>query len=142
MPDIDRIVGAMILLVVVGALFIPLVDTVNSETGTQAVTNESVTAEVGTYVDLENNDLVSSSVTVYNSTDAEMTEGTDYEVAYDNGSVKALSGGSITDGNTITVSYDYEATSDMVATIAGLIPLLILVSVLAFVAAAVRDEVA
>lgn len=142
MPDIDRIVGAMILLVVVGALFIPLVDTVNSETGTQAVTNESVTAEVGTYVDLENNDLVSSSVTVYNSTDAEMTEGTDYEVAYDNGSIKALSGGSITDGNTITVSYDYEATSDMVATIAGLIPLLILVSVLAFVAAAVRDEVA
>jgi len=141
MADIDSMVAAMIALVIVGALFIPLVQTVNDNSGEVSVTNETVTADVGNYVDLEGYDIVDGTVAVYNSTDDVQTEDTDYEIAYDNGSIKALSGGTITDGNQIKVTYDYQATSGTVGTIADLIPLMVLVATLSFVAFKVKEEV-
>lgn len=139
MADTKEIVSVAIALVIVGALFIPLVQTVDSNTGETQVTNESVTADVGNWVELDGYDIVSGTVTVYNNTDDVQTEGTDYEIGYTNGSIKALSGGDITDGNTIKVTYNYSQTSGTSTTVANLIPLMILVAVLAFVAFAVRD---
>jgi len=139
MPDTQQIITVSLALVIVGALFIPLVQTVDSNSGETQVVNESVTADVGNYVDLDGYDIVSGSVTVYNSTGDVQTEDSDYEIGYDNGSIKAVSGGDITDGNTIQVTYNYSQTSGTVTTVANLIPLMILVAVLAFVAFAVRE---
>lgn len=139
MPSGQRVISVAITLVVVAALFGPFVSAVSDNTGTQSVTNETVTASTGDYVNLDGFDIEGTSVVVYNASDDVMTEGTDYEVNTDNGSVLALSGGDIGDGTDIKVSYDYAQTSDVATTVADLIPLILLVVVLGTVAFAVKN---
>lgn len=134
--------GVVIAVVLLG----PFVSTVNSNVGTQAVTNESVTASTGEFVELDGYDLVGSSVVVYGYNDStgsfeQATEGTDYEINTGPGDVQALSGSSlIDDGEEVKVTYDFEATSGTTTTILNLLPLLVGVLILGTVGMYVQDS--
>lgn len=129
----------LIALTIAATLFTPIADTVSSNTGLQAAGNESVTAETGTYVALEHPNIDKNSETVWNATGAEMTKGTDYEMDYEDGEIKALSGGSIADGSEITVNYDYYATTGSTTTILRLVPLFVALLILGVMASKVME---
>ena len=121
--------------VVVMALFPALASSVHDNTGTQSVTNESVTASNTSYVELDQNDLVSGSETVYwlNSTSGNyevVSSPADYELNESDGSILANSTGSVGDGDSLKVSYDWQATDGSTTTIAGVILPLALILVL------------
>lgn len=131
MADVKVLIG-VVLAVVVGMVFLPaVVDAVDTSTGTQTVTNETVTAQTGEYVELDGYDLEDGTVTVlgYNDTSDSYetaTEGTDYEVKYDSGELKALNGSSLIDnGEEVKASYDYQASGSMTTMILGFIPLML-----------------
>lgn len=90
--------------------------TITNETqpsGHQA--NDVITAHVGKYSKLHRRALVSNTiqpVVVTNSTGTvTYTEGTDYEVDAKVGRIKVLAAGSISEGDSLLVDYDYNATS-------------------------------
>ncbi|WP_459809651.1 fibronectin type III domain-containing protein [Halopiger thermotolerans] len=88
--------------------------------GAQRVTRQSVTVSVGSWVDLPFPDsrLVDGKTTVY-SGDTEFKEGEDYEIqrVAEDGQpkIKALSGGSISDGQTISVDADVKPRGEYIA---------------------------
>lgn len=125
-------IGLMIGLMIAGILLAPLNTAIASNTGVQSVTNETVVAANETYVDLDGWQVQSGTVTVYypnsSPTDYEVAvENTDYEIAYEPGQIKDLSGGNITDGDELLVTYDYAATDATATLIAGFIVTLVLV---------------
>jgi len=80
--------------------------------GATTVTDESVTARVGRWVDLAGRNINAGSVVVTDSGGSTTyTEGTDYEINYRLGMLRALSGGAITDGQSILVDYSTSAVS-------------------------------
>jgi hypothetical protein len=116
---------AIVLAVVLGIVVMqPVVGAVNDNTGTVSDA-ENVTADLGNYSDLGGYDLVDGTVVV-ESTDGTTTysEGSDYEVALENGSIKPLSSGTITDGETLNVTYDYNATDSSTTTVLGFVPVM------------------
>lgn len=127
MVKMKSIVALVIAATIAMTLFTPVLDTVNANTGTQSVTNETVVAQHNTYVDLDGYEVDKNSETVYwyNETSSSYetaTEGTDYNFNYSAGSIEAISSGAIEDGEEIKVSYDYQATDGTTATIANLVP--------------------
>lgn len=133
-----KIAIGLALATVVAMVFFPVVvDAVNTSTGTQNVTNETVTANSGEYVDLGGYQINENSETVYGYNDTsdsweEATAGSDYEMSNENGSIKALSGSSlIDDGEDMRVSYTYEATGSTTTLLVGFIPMMIGVLVFA-----------
>ncbi len=75
-----------------------------------SVTDESVTGRTGRWVDLEHRNLAAGSVVVTNSDGSvTYTEDTDYQVDYWGGAIKVLTGGAISDGDTLLVDYNYQA---------------------------------
>ncbi len=77
---------------------------------TVSVTNESVTADSDTWVDMDYARVQPGTVVVTDSTGVTTyTEGTDYVIDYGNGKLMALSAGSITDGQALLVDYTYDA---------------------------------
>lgn len=142
-----KLVLAFALAAVIGVIFLqPVVGAVNDNTGSQDVTNETVTAQVGTYVDLGGYDIDENSETVYGYNDSSgsyevASEGTDYEIAYGNGSIKALNGSSlIDDGEDVKVSYTYQASGTLATTVIGFIPVMLGTLVLVVVARGVEKE--
>lgn len=137
---------AVILAVTVGAIFLaPVATTVAESTGTQSVTNESVTASTSEYVQVDGYHLVDGSVTVYgyNQTSDSFelaAEGTDYDVNLEPGEIKANSSSTlIDDGEEIKVSYDYEATDGTTTLVAGFIVTLFLTLLIAVLGEEVAD---
>jgi hypothetical protein len=115
-----QVVGAAVILIIGVFVFSSIVAT--SPTVTDTVTNESITVNHGEYVAVDNASVAtdfSQNVTVYNSSGSELTEGTDYEWAATNGSVKFLAAGSTTDGNTANITYTYTAHTENVRTVTG-----------------------
>ena len=115
---------ATVLIVIVGAVGlyvgIMIIDTTTNTMPMQGrtdITNETWTVNTGTYVELANGDIVEDSETVWNSSGTEMVRGTDYEMNYTSGEIKALSGGDLTDGNTAEISYEYKHRTDTFNTI-------------------------
>lgn len=121
------IAGLMVAATIVMSMFAPIAGLVAGVQGTQSVANEQVTAANDDYVDLDGWDVHEDSETVEfkdgSGSWVTATEGTDYEMAYGNGSVKAVSSGAIDDGDTLRVSYDYRATEGTTAMVIGLVPL-------------------
>jgi hypothetical protein len=124
---------AIVLAVVLGIVVMqPVVGAVNDNSGTVSEA-ENVTADLGNYSDLGGYDLVDGTVVVESSDGpATYSEGSDYEVALENGSIKALSSGTISDGETLNVTYDYQATDGATSTVLGFVP--VMFGVLLFVA--------
>jgi len=140
-----KVLVGVILAVVVGIIFMPAaVSAVDTSTGTQTVTNETVTAQTGEYVDLDGYELVDGTVTVYGYDDANSTyetavDGTDYEVKLQPGQLQALNTSNlIEDGEEVKVSYDYQASGSMTTLVVGFVPLMI--GVLLFVVLAKKTD--
>lgn len=132
------------MLAIAAIVFVPLNTVVTQNVGSQTVTNETVTASVGEWQDLEGYDLDQNSETVYwyNSTSGSyetLTEGTDYEIRYDSGELKPLSGGTVSDGDELKATYDYQATSPIVTTVVLLVPTLVVLLMLVTAARPVMD---
>jgi len=86
-------------------------ETYTGETGyATAVTDESVTADLGAYVALDYKRVTPGTVVVQDVTDTTTyVEGTDYVIDYANGELMALTGGSISDSDVLHVDYTYTA---------------------------------
>lgn len=119
---------AIALAIAIGIIVLqPVVSAANDNTGLQSVANEQVTADLGNHTDLGGYEIDNSSVTVTDSSGTTTyTNGPngDYEIATGNGSLKALSTGTISDGETLNVSYDYQATGGLTETVVGFVPVM------------------
>lgn len=131
-----RQLATIFIAVTIAAVFLTPLNTVTTgSTGVQTVNNTTVTADVGNYSSLPKYDVQSGTEEVvwYNSTSGSnetLVEGTDYEFDNENARIRPLSGGSVSDGDTLYVSYDYQATSGTVATIGRLVPLFVALLIL------------
>lgn len=140
------IVGVALAVAIAAILLGPVVTTVNGQTGVQTVTNETVSADTGNWVDTDGYQFVDGTVTVYGYNDSadsyeEATEGTDYELDLAAGEIKALEGSSlIDDGETVKITYDYEATDGMTSTIIGYGPVFLGLLLLTTVGMKVQQE--
>lgn len=125
MASPQTVVAVALALAIAAVVFVPLSTVVASNVGTQSVTNESVTAQTGEWQEINGYDVEDSeTVRWYNSTSDSyetLTEGTDYEFRYDAGEIKPLEGGTVSDGDELLVTYDYQATNGIVATVVGLV---------------------
>jgi len=119
---------AIALAIAIGIIVLqPVVSAANNNTGVQSVANEQITADLGNHSDLGGYNVDNSTVTVTNSagtTTYVNGPGGDYTVATGNGSIKALSTGTISDGQTLNVSYDYQATGGLTETVIGFVPVM------------------
>ena len=126
-----RNVAVLAVALVIGVtLLSPINSAVIDNTGEVDVDEESLTAEIGEWQSLANNNLVEDSETVEYYDDGTdewvtATEGTDYEINYDDGEVQFLEGGAVSEGDDVRVSYTYEATDSMTTTVLNLIPLFV-----------------
>lgn len=141
-----KVAVAFALAAVVGIVaFQPLLGAVNQNSGSQDITNETITASSGEYVPLSGYDIFEDSeiVRVYNeSSDSyeQVAEGSDYEMRYGAGSLKALeSSSSISTGDTLKVSYRYQASDGFTETIIGYIPVVFAVVLLFVVFRGVKE---
>jgi hypothetical protein len=142
------LVIGVVVAAIIGVLFLPVVsDAVGSSTGSQDVTNETVTGQHGEWVELGGYDIDENSETVwgYNDTSGsyeQAIEGTDYDIRYSEGEIQANSSSTlIDDGEQIKVSYTYQATGSTTTLVAGFVPLMIGLLVFVSVAMKVRDMV-
>lgn len=124
----------VVLALAVGAIFIgPFSSIVTSTTESKHVTNESLTADPGTWQDLDENSLVGGSETVFaentTSGDFETAEkDTDYEFNYSHGRIKPLNSSTvIQDGDELKVTYDWKRARGQTAQVIGLLPLFVAV---------------
>jgi len=144
MAGSTRKIVALAMVVVLGMVALtPVVSAINDNTGKVSVSNDTVQADHGNWTDLEGFDLDKSTLSVEDTSGTTTySEGSDYEVAVANGSIKALSSGTISDGETLNATYDYQATAGSTTTLLGFIP--VMVGLLMFVAVAngVRSEMA
>lgn len=129
MPKAAKIVLSLALFAAIGVIFLgPIITTVNGNTGTQAVTNETFVADSGNYTDLQGYDINENSETVYGYNESSgsfevASEGSDYEMDYEAGRIKPNSSSTlIDDGEDVKVTYDYQATSGITTLIIGFIP--------------------
>lgn len=123
-----------VLTVVIGMVFFPAITSaVDGATGTQSVENETVTAQEDEWVDLEGYKLDSGTVTVYGHNESDdsyetATEGDDYEIRLDSGELQALNDSTlIDDGETVKVSYDYQASDATTTLVVGFVPVMVAV---------------
>lgn len=80
--------------------------------GAQTVTDEPITVVEGKWVDLAYRNLTAASVGVDDVTDTTTyVEGTDYEINYAYGLIRAITGGAIADGDVVHVDYGTTALS-------------------------------
>jgi len=123
------VVLALAVFTAIGVILLgPVSGVVNANTGTQTVTNESVSATFSDPVDLTGYDISSDSVTVYGYNDSsgsyEAAPASDYSVNKGPGTISFSNSSSlIDDGETTKVSYDYQATGAISSLVIGFTPL-------------------
>lgn len=117
-----------------------LIPVVNDNVGEQTPDNESVTANIGEWQDLEGWDIDPNSETVLNSTDTELTQGTDYEMNNTAGEIKFLSTASTSDGEAMQVSYTYQASSSTATTVLDLVALFVALVLLVALSRPIQEE--
>ena len=139
MASAKSMVAVFIAVAIAAILLGPTITAVQDNTGTQTI-NESVTADVGNWTQLEGYQIVENSETINNSSGTTLAEGSDYEIAYENGSIKAYDTASVTDGETLNATYDYEATSGMTTTVIGYGPLFLGLLLLVTIASKVQES--
>lgn len=147
MAQTPKTVVIFVVAAVIGMIFLsPVVAAVDDNTGSQTVTNETVAAQTGQFVDLSGYDIAQNSETVYGYNDTSgsyevASAGTDYDMSYSDGEIKALTGSSLVDdGEDVKVSYDYQASGAMTSTVLGFIPVMLGTLVFAKLAMGVQRE--
>jgi hypothetical protein len=111
----------------IGVIFLaPVVTAVNSNTGTVSVTDENVTAQSGERVDLRGYDIDPATVTVeaYNDTSGSWETTTEYTLYEHPGEIQfdVQNSTLIQDAEQARVTYDYQATGEVTALVAGFVP--------------------
>lgn len=120
----------------------PVSGVVQINTGTTSLTNETVNADYNDSVALQGYDVDQSSVTVWGLNDSsgnyeQASSPGDYSLNADAGSLDFNSSSTlIQDGESVKVSYDYQASGPLVALIIGFVPLA--VALLIFVGIATK----
>lgn len=121
----------MVIAIAIGAtLFAPINTAVNTNSGAQDVTNESVAANLDSYVGLDGYDVDETSETVrwFNSTSDSyetLSEGSDYELRYGAGEINVSSSSPVGSGDEVLVTYVYQSTSGSTTLLMGMIPVLV-----------------
>jgi len=134
----DSPVKLMIAVAIAATLITPFVGAISGNTGA-VDTTDNVTAQVGDYQEIDGYDIDVGTFTASQG-GAELASGTDYELNETAGTVKFLSSGSVTDGDTVDLSYEYQATDGTTSTIADLLPLFVALLVLVTLAAGVTSR--
>lgn len=133
----------LIALTIAATLFAPISTMINDSTGVQSVTNESLTADPGTWQELDGYQVEQGSETVwwYNSTSSswEQLSGSDYDVRYDPGELKVNTSSSVQEGDDLKVSYDYQATSETSTTVLTMVPLFVALLMLGVLASKIMQ---
>jgi len=124
-------------------LMTPIVDTVNNNTGQQTVTNETVNATYDERLELQGYEIAEGSETVYGYNESadsyEVAPESDYTMHYESGGITLNSSSTLIDeGETVKVTYDYQATSELTSLVLGFIPVMIGVLLLVVVASRVE----
>lgn len=139
-----QIAALVIGLTVAAVFFVPITDSINSNTGEIEVDDESFEATIDEAEDLSGYSIVDGSVTVEYDDGTEYvdaSEGTDYEIENGPGDLTVLEGGSISEGDDVRVSYTYEATDGTTTVVAGIIPLLVALLLLVPMARRLQEAV-
>jgi hypothetical protein len=98
-----------------------IVEQATVEGGRQSVQGERVTATTGSAVGFDTDRLRSGSESVYSpktgpsDTYEEYTKGVDYSIDYQDGTITALSGGAIADGEVVSVDYEFTPSATFTA---------------------------
>lgn len=88
--------------------------------GSQPIRREPITADVGNAVELNEARLQERSETVRSAdSDTDYTRGDDYDVSWQDGTITAISGGNISDGESLEVDYSFQPRGSHVASGAG-----------------------
>jgi len=142
-------ITGLLLAVTIGAIFFgPVVDILDSTTGEVEVENETVTtnASFDQSYDLRGDNISAGSETieVYNSSNDSwetLTAGTDYALNDGTGEIQFSDTTDVSAGDEIRASYLYQATSGIVTSIAGLLPVFLALLLLVPLANKVQQEV-
>jgi len=121
-----KLILTVALAITIGIIVLqPVISATNDNTGVQSVSGENVTADHGNWSSLSGWDVQSGTVVVEDqSGTTTYSEGSDYEINLTEGELKALSSGTISDGETLNVSYDYQATDGMTEMVVGFVPVM------------------
>lgn len=139
----SKITALVIAVTIAAVLFIPFGSIVGDSTGTQTVDNESFTAEPGTWQELDGYQVVQDSETIaYDDGTGytNLTQGTDYELNNTAGTVKILESSSVSSGDDVRASYDWEKLDGPADTIVGLLPLFVALLILVSLAVPIMDR--
>lgn len=134
--------GVVIAATIAALIFPTIAAGIAGNSGTVSVTNETVAAQYDEYVDLDGYAIVTDSETVYAQDGGSWTtvSGTDYTMNYSDGAISVDSGSTVVqDGETIRVSYDYQATNEQSATVLAIVPLMLALLILGVIAAKAMD---
>jgi hypothetical protein len=131
------VAGTLIAITIVAVLVGPLATSVVGNSGVVGA-QETVSADPGTIQDLEGYDITSNFSADNGGTS--LSEGSDYELYEENGSIKFLTGSAnVAGGDNVDLTYEYNATDGITATIADLIPLFAGLLILGTVAVRIRQ---
>lgn len=129
MASTSQIVALVIGLTVASVFFVPIVDSINDNTGELDVDNETIeNVTAGDSYELDGYSIVDGSETVEyddGSGYVDASEGTDYEIDNDSGELTILESGNISDDDDVRASYSWEATDSTTTVVAGIIPILV-----------------
>lgn len=131
----STIATVVIAATIAATLLSPLASVATSNTGQVSVTNETVTAN-NEFQDLQGYDIINGSVSV-NDSQGNAVGSDNFTVRHAPGEIRINNSSSpvVSDGEQVDVSYDYQASSETTATIAGLVPLLAVLIILVTIAA-------
>jgi len=132
------VVALVIGVTIVATLIAPLSGIVGDNTGTVGV-NETATIHTNEMTDLTGYDITAN-FTLENDSGSTLSEGTDYQLYEENGSIEAVDGSAnVADGETVTAIYEYQATSGTTTTIVVLVPLFVALLVLGLMAVGIQE---
>jgi len=124
-----KVVLTLAVFAAVGVLMIsPVSTTVNENTGAQSVVNETHAVDFANVIDLSGYDVDPGSETVYGYNETasayEVAPAGDYTLTDSSGELELSSSSTLFDeGEDVKVSYDYQASDELTALVAGFIPL-------------------
>lgn len=114
-----------VLAIVIAVGFVAISAAFTASAVPHTVTNETLTQDVGNWTPVDEQDAIEyqDNETVYNATDTQLVDGTDYEWNTTNGSVYWYDTASTTDGADATISYTYLEPSESTNAVASLLSL-------------------
>lgn len=140
-----QLAAVLIAVTFAAVLFTPFYDAVQDNSGDVTVTNESLTADPGTYQELKGYRINDGSETVYwyNSSSGSyetVSSPGDYEMDNDQGRIKLNSSGKASAGDDVKATYTYAATDSTTTTVLDLAPLLFALLMIGVIGAEVQKQ--